>query len=314
MTNPYLPVNRLEFTVTLACTSRCRHCSRGGELGSAGAVDKAAAVRAVKELAAVTNLASVMTFGGEPLLRADTTCAILRAAAESGVGSPQIITNGFFSREEAVIDGVAKELAASGVKSILLSVDGFHAEHVPMEYVRRFAEALLDAGAKGLKLHPAWVVNRAHRNPHNAATETALEAFADLGIPVSGGNDIFPAGNAAKHLAEYYPKAAPDLDIRCGEAPYTDPLDAVTSLSVNPNGDVVVCDFVIGNIEAEGIGEIVARYNPYAAPAMAALLKVGVRGLMDYGESRGVSVNSGDYTSACGVCHAVQAQLQRNQV
>ena len=62
-------------------------------------------------------------------------------------------------------------LKESGVTSLLLSVDAFHQAHIPLEKVHPFAEALCEERLAGVRLHPAWVVNREHANPYNEETE-----------------------------------------------------------------------------------------------------------------------------------------------
>ena len=75
--NPYLDINRLEFILTERCTGRCKHCSAGEMVAhpKGTCVPEEAAVRAVRELADMFDMQSVMTFGGEPLLYPETTCA-----------------------------------------------------------------------------------------------------------------------------------------------------------------------------------------------------------------------------------------------
>ena len=85
--NPYLNIDRLEFILTDRCTGRCKHCSAGDRvLHPRGThVPQESAVRAVRELADMFDMQSVMTFGGEPLLYPEVACAIHRAAAECGI-------------------------------------------------------------------------------------------------------------------------------------------------------------------------------------------------------------------------------------
>lgn len=77
-------------------------------------------------------IASVMTFGGEPLLYPETVFAIHEAARAAGVPKPQIITNGFFCAKQAQREETARRLAQCGVNDVLLSVDAFHQETIPL--------------------------------------------------------------------------------------------------------------------------------------------------------------------------------------
>ncbi len=304
--NPYLNINRLEFILTDRCTGRCKHCSAGERVQHprGTCVPKDAAVRAVRELKGIYDVQSVMTFGGEPLLYPEVACAIHRVAADCGIPKRQIITNGFFSRDIAQIRDVAQALADAGVNDLLLSVDGFHQETIPIEPVRQFALAVKAAGIEKARLQPAWVVNEGFDCPENTRTREVLASLADAGLPVHEGNDIFLAGNAIKHLAHYYPPAQLDMADCCGSMPYTEPLTNQTSLSIEPDGNVTVCGFVIGNICRESMADIVARYDPFADEGMCAAAQ-GVSGLLALAEKRGVKVDLSRCYSVCDLCRMV---------
>jgi MoaA/NifB/PqqE/SkfB family radical SAM enzyme len=306
---PYINLNRIEFVITNACGSRCRHCSWGELPNSGGSVDADAAVAAINRLAGRFGIDSVMTFGGEPLLFADTVCKIHAAARECGIPRRQLITNGFFSKDEGKIDGVAKSLCESGVNDILLSVDAFHQEHIPVDHAMLFAESLLRHGVPSLRVHPAWVVDETADNAHNTETKRLLKLFASKGIPASSGNDIFPSGNALKHLSEYYPaQGRVDLSAPCGFAPHTSRLDEVDSISINPDGAVTVCS-EIGNIYREDALDIVEKYDPYNIPALRAILDGGVTRLLQYAKSQGVTVDISDCRDPCGACRKIMKEL-----
>ena len=75
------------------------------------------------------------------------------------------------------IDEMVQALCASGVNDILLSIDAFHQEFIPLEPVMAFAEALLKYNAPSLRVQPAWVVNENAENPYNAETKRLLKLF-----------------------------------------------------------------------------------------------------------------------------------------
>lgn len=304
--NPYLNIDRLEFILTDRCTGRCKHCSAGDRvLHPRGMhIPQEAAGRAVRELADMFDMQSVMTFGGEPLLYPEVACAIHRAAAECGIPKRQIITNGFFTRDAERIRDVARSLAEAGVNDLLLSVDGFHQETIPIEAVRQFALAVKAAGIEKARFSPAWVVNEGFDCTENTHTREVLAALADTGLPVHDGNDIFLAGNALEYLSHYYPPAKLNMADCCGSMPYTEPLTNQTSLSIEPNGDVTVCAFVIGNVCRESMRDIVARYDPFAEEGMRAAAQ-GVPGLLALAEKRGIPVDMTRMYSACDLCRLV---------
>ncbi len=311
---PYMTVQRIEFMVTYRCTGACQHCSVGDCRNSSEAknfVHPGKAAEAVTQLAEMFPVSSVMTFGGEPLLHPETVCAVHRAAADAGIPKRQVITNGYFTKNEERIRTVAESLYNAGVNDLLLSVDAFHQRTIPLEVVHRFAEEVQRTGLTKFRLQPAWLVNRVHENPYNAETERILAAFRDLNLTENEGNDIFMAGDAVKNFAEYYPAPCLDLTDTCGSMPYTEPLDRVTTLSVNPNGDAVVCGFVIGNIYRENITDIVARYNPYENECMRAVLTDGAAGLLNLAAEKGIAVDTRECYSVCDVCRKVCGSLNK---
>lgn len=249
--NPYLKnLNRVEFIVTRDCTGACRHCSEGGSADKGVFLDAKAACCALSDIAREYELSSVMTFGGEPLLHCECVCEIHSAAKSLGIEKRQIITNGFFSRDEQRIKSTAKEIARCGANDILLSVDAFHQETIPIGYVLLFAETLVREGAS-LRLNPAWLGSRVDKNPYNAQTEEILRSFKALGIPEGAGNIIFPMGNAIKFLGDYFENRKEFIN------PYEEEPEDLKSVSIEPDGELFG-----KNINEENALEILQGYAP----------------------------------------------------
>lgn len=250
--NSYISnLNRIEFIVTSACTGRCKHCSEGGNKGTGEHINGAIAADMVRKVASRYAIKSVMTFGGEPLLYPDDVCMIHSAARDAGIPLRQVITNGFFSSDEAKIKKVAADLAESGVNDLLLSVDAFHQEFIPIEPVIIFAKAALEVQIPNFRVHPAWLAGRDADNPYNRKTHEIIAQFREMGIPSSDGNVIFAAGNALKYLSEYFD---PDEEY---ENEYTEKQSDVVAISVKPNGDVLG-----GKIYKSDILDILQNYTP----------------------------------------------------
>ena len=243
-------LNRIEFVVTYACTGRCKHCSEGSHSRTGVYIDAETAARAVREAAGRFSITSVMTFGGEPLLYPETVCAIHRAATEEGVPKRQLITNGFFSGDKELIRRAARRLAQAGVNDVLLSADAFHQETIPLGPVKAFAKAISGLGVR-LRVHPAWVVDKRHKNPYNSRTAAILSEFEGMGILQSNGNVIIPKGNARKYLSDYY-----DVDQEYTDPYEEDPAD-VRTVCINPDGSVLD-----GNIYRTSILKILENYVP----------------------------------------------------
>ena len=300
-------LNRVEFSMTFHCTGKCRHCSVGeeGAKEHPGHLSYEKMAGMLHTLSEQFPMTSVMCLGEEPLLYPADVCAVYREARESGIPQRQLITNGFFSREPEKIRRTVAQLADAGITELLLSVDAFHQETIPLEPVMAFTQALREDRRITVKLHPAWLVSPEDGNPYNAETRRILRRFAALDLPVSTGNVIFPSGNAEKYLSDYFEPQELDLTAPCGAALYTTRLDQVETLSILPDGGLCVCGFVIGNLYREPIKAIIERYDPFADGAMEAVLRGGVGQLRAFAQEQGLPAPERDYRSACDLCRAI---------
>lgn len=249
--NPYIKqLNRIEFMMTLACTGRCKHCSEGMHDSKGEFLQSDAAVDLVRKVTDKYQIESLMIFGGEPLLRWESVCVIYDAAQQVGIPKRQLITNGYFTKDQSKMSLVARKLSQSGVNAILLSVDAFHQETIPLEVVQSFAREMIAEGI-WLRTHPAWLVSSTADNPYNDKTREILKQFEDMGIAASEGNTIFPEGNALIYLKEYFGQDTIVMN------PYQeDPLD-IRSICIDPEGNVLG-----ENIYLKDILDILSEYLP----------------------------------------------------
>lgn len=247
--NKYLKnLNRIEFVVTMACSGRCKHCSQGSHVSN-DHINSEIAVQAIYDICRHYKIESLMTFGGEPLLYPKTVCTIHSAARKMNIPQRELITNGYFSKNVNRIKEVAHMLAQSGVNSICLSVDAFHQETIPLEYVKEFAKAILEEKIS-IHTHPAWLVSVDDENPYNLKTRELLNEIRTIGIEQSSGNVIFPCGNALKYLGEYFDK---NIDY---DNPYRENPKDIKTISFSANGNVLN-----GNIYKNSILEIMEAYD-----------------------------------------------------
>lgn len=249
MNNPFRHLNKIEFVITYACTGKCKHCSEGDHAPRGEHIDPAVAADVVRRVASEYDIQTVMTFGGEPLLYPDAVYAVMTAAFEMNIPRRQIITNGYFSRSSDNISQIARRLSLCGVNDIILSVDAFHQETIPLDVVKIFADEITKRNIP-IRTQPAWLVSMGDNNVYNQTTKALLDEFQKMGISPSQGNIIFPEGNALRYLSEFFTGQRP-------ANPYVeDPYD-VRCISVAPNGDVLG-----GNIYKQDIMEIIKNYKP----------------------------------------------------
>ena len=158
-------------------------------------------------------------------------------------------STGDVSIKADIMEEVARMLADCGVNDLLLSVDAFHQETIPLETVKAFVTEAKRCGIP-TRLQPAWLVSREDENPYNMKTREILDSFAYLDLPIGSGNVIFPEGNALLYLAEYFTGDLP-------ENPYVDDPFNIKTVSFSPNGDVLDA-----NVYKKEITDILADYNP----------------------------------------------------
>ena len=249
MQNCFENLQKIEFVVTYACTGKCRHCSEGEHSLSGCYIDGKIAADTVKRLVEAYPINTVMTFGGEPLLYPESVFAIQSMASDLGVLKRQVITNGYFSKDVGFVSLVAKRLKESGVNDLLLSVDAFHQEFIPIDAVKRFATFLLQEGVP-VKAQPAWLGSKQNENPYNLKTRLILQEFKSIGIDENDGNNVFPEGNALKNFPEYF--IGKDV-----KNPYVQDNNDIKCLSFDPDGSVLG-----GNVYTQDIFEIMKAYKP----------------------------------------------------
>lgn len=249
--NEYIKnLNRIEFVVTMACTGKCKHCSEGEHENCTGHIDTNVAVTSIRKVCENYKIESLMTFGGEPLIYPETVCAIHRMATEMGIAKRQLITNGFFTKKFDKIEEVVQKLEVNGVNELLLSVDAFHQETIPLEPVKYFAKCVAKTRIN-IKLSPAWLVSKEDSNPYNVRTREIIKEFEDLNIPIGAGNIIFPSGNALIYLSKYFDKGYD------GSTPYDEAPSDIRTIGFSSNGNVLN-----GNIYQKGILDILKEYKP----------------------------------------------------
>jgi MoaA/NifB/PqqE/SkfB family radical SAM enzyme len=244
-----------------------------------------------------------MTFGGEPLLYPGIVCAIHGQAKKVGIPVREILTNGFWSTKAEKIQEIAQNLAKSGVTEVSISVDCFHQEFISLRIVRKAANSLIAAGIERVSWNPCWVVSKDHDNKYNRRTKTILQKLRNLQVEESEGNSVQPKGRARSSLAEFFPPRTPAPRGKCGEVPYTEVLDSVKTILIEPDGRVAVCeDFYIGNAFKSDIIDILENYDPFKIPEAKSILEKGMDGLIKWAKQRNVEPRPEGYYNICHMC------------
>jgi hypothetical protein len=236
--------------------------------------------------------------------------AVHATATECGIPGRTIITNASYPSNEDEFRLVARELAACGVNSMYLSVDAFHQEYIPLAVVKQNARLLEEAGIENLAWNVSWVVSPEADNPWDERTRQILDELVDLNI---GKDDISisPDGEAIRHLSEFLPPLQPVPSGICGDKPFTGHLDEVTSITIEPDGSLAVCDelMVIGNLKQGNAAKFCQEYDPYQNPVLRLILEQGPAGLVTMAYQNGIDTNPHGYRSVCEMCNSLRKAI-----
>ena len=316
------PINRLELIITERCNSRCRHCCfrtspNGGDMPGEDAV------RWIGEAASLGSLDSLLLFGGEPMLAP----RVVLAAIEAGARIPRIdmITNAFWARTEESARHWIERLSGSGLRRIVLSVDAFHAEYVPVGCVRRASEAAVAAGMRvtwnvavlrrGSSASPRPRSGSTQRPnvpslPDDERTWQIIEELRTISDDVNE-NEVLPAGRALENFAHLYERRAGVPTGPCPGPGFGGTLEAPTVITMRPNGDAEICWGIrIGNAKRASLVDIVAGYDPRSNAVIATLIEHGPAGLLELAAASGFRPKLG-YVDACELCHDAVSYMGR---
>jgi hypothetical protein len=90
---------------------------------------------------------------------------------------------------------------------------------------------------------------------------------------------------------------------KCGDIPYTEKLDSVKTISIEPDGRVGVCEnFHVGNAFKSDIIEILENYDPSKIPEAKSILEKGMDGLIKWAKKKGVEPRPEGYYNICHMC------------
>lgn len=195
--------------------------------------------------------------GGEPFLEYDSLRALISLSSENGLNT-EIVSNGFWGETGKKAQEALKPLIESGLDVLNLSVDDFHCEYVPFEFLKNAYWAAVDLGVK--------IVLMVSTGKDNGITSQNLpELLGDDRVQVAGNSRILNP-NAVLFETQFTPigrgtglryDPVQFTEIRCGEV--------LRDIGVAPNGDVMPCcgplgtRTVLGNINKEGLGFILER-------------------------------------------------------
>jgi len=311
MENPYINLKRLDFIATFRCTAKCEHCSVYVDSMDTTVehMDLSIAKQAITDAYKLYKIEKIITFGGEPLLFPEFVLALHKHAAELCIGERELTTNGCFSNKFEKIQEVASKIKEAEVNCLFISIDYFHEKYLDYNIVEQFLLEIKKAEVKNVSLYPTWVINKYHDNKYNKRTKELLKRFANLGFESYDGDNIYPSGRAIENLKEYLPKPQKNISGTCTDFStkhrYRNSPDNVGVFTINPHGDVIVCD-IIGNLYKNSLIEIINAYDYQKDEIFSAVVKNGSQGIYNVAKKYNILLKEDGYYSICKLCRDVR--------
>lgn len=286
----------LGIMLSYKCNVRCRSCLWGSQVGRPEAANVDEVCKWIDQAYEIGTLQIVGFSGGESFIHFSSMRRIMYYAAKR-YGLPSgVATNCLWATSPQVAKKRLSALYDVGLRSILVSVDDFHQEWVPLERVKN---CILSAQELGMDCVIQCVITK--------RTKKLKDYISTLGIKVDekihlSEFDCIPIGSAAVKIDNVDFKSIPGIP--------SDYCSILQVVNILPNGAVHLCcgaPFAIeglraGNINQLTLGEILDRaewdpvFNSLAINRGPMQLK---QTLKKYGKD-GFLMKS--YSSSCHAC------------
>ena len=277
----------LHLLLTYQCTFECDHCFVWGSPFQSGTMTLADIEYILEQAGQIPSLTSIYFEGGEPFLYYPLLVKGVQRAASIGfqVG---IVSNAYWAN--SVADALVWLEPFQGLLDDLsVSSDLYHYNETISRQVQNAQTAAQQLGL------PLGVISVAQPESNDAARQTGQLPLGESGIMYRG--------RAVEVLA---PRAAKQPWHRFTTCPYED-LREPGRLHLDPLGHLHICQGIsIGNVYAQPLAEICARYDPDTHPIAGPLLRGGPLALL---EAYNLA-HEDQYADACHLCYQARTSLR----
>jgi MoaA/NifB/PqqE/SkfB family radical SAM enzyme len=290
--------NTLALMLGYRCNIQCRSCLWGDQHSRGPDLKVEEGCQWIDESCEAADVRLVGFSGGESFLYLRTMTALMRHCHEAHHLPSAISTNSYWALSEGKAEELLRPLVEVGLQQLLLSVDDFHQEHIPLE---RVGHALRAGRNLGLTCTLQAVVTH---------TSGRLQKYLhDLGVQPGDGlqaTEVFCTrmGWAATRIpAAEFPAKPETLASYCS---------MLGPLIIRPEGTVHLCcgpafaipGLTAGNLRQESLKSILERAE--WDPILTSLaLHHGPSQLAKCLENRGMNVLENGFSSSCEACHKI---------
>lgn len=291
-----------------SCNASCRHCMFASSPECRKNYISPEMSEHVASLLEEAGTTSVHIGGGEPFLNFDGLTVLIEALNRHAVGIDYIETNAFWCKDKDFTRAKLERLKKLGVTTIMVSVDPYHLEYVPLERPLKLCALLEEQGfdyfiwqQKFLQRLLKLDISKTHTKEEISAllgdsyiTETARE----YGLGINGRALIFADDIYEKRPAEYFA-----TDEKCHSL--TNPHHCHIDLYGNaiPSRCTGIC------AKAEDYLDLDTPREKY--PVLSRLISGGTKELYEYAKENGFVADKGGYPTRCAFCFAMREYLER---
>jgi hypothetical protein len=156
--------------------------------------------------------------GGEPFLNFPLLLELAGIASDLGIGGTFVETNCFWCKEEERTERRMRELRDAGLEGILISINPFTLEYVPIERCRLAIDVAREVFGRNVLVYQQGTLNSVVRS--GIEGKLSLDGSLELlGSDALRGLEVLPRGRAAYSLEDMYLHYPADafLDCSCRE-------------------------------------------------------------------------------------------------
>lgn len=294
--------------LTYQCNASCSHCAYGSEPSLKNVIDEKDVEVAFETINQLGQLQTVKILGGEPTLYMERLLRVIELARTYGATNIIVITSGWWGKRQARAQTIVTSLKQAGLSLLLISVDSFHTQYIPLEHVKGAVQAAADGGMRYCVLMNLLESIHAD-NQYDRQTREMIQELLQLSIPIVPGKVTY-LGRAVELLSPMY-QGERTLPTRCPLPPFLDSFAEPSGIAIDPLGYVTLCHGIaIGNMKERPLADILTEYELEKHPILNAIMKEGPLGLMKLPHTEGFKLKEG-YIDSCHLCYELRSHLRQ---
>lgn len=291
------------------CTAECEHCMFASSPSCAKEYITEEKAYEIARLLGKAGTSSVHIGGGEPFINFDALCTLVTALNDNGVGVDYIETNAFWCRDEERAREKLKKLKSLGVTTVMVSVDPFHIEYVPLELPLKLCGLLAEMGfeyfiwqqkfLKRLSVLDITVTHSKSELMEALGDDYIVQTAMEYGLGING--------RALSFADKIYPRRSFECFATDEECPS---LSHPHHCHIDLYGKAIPSRCT--GICAEAADYLETDIPKEKYPVFAALLESGTKGLYEYAKSKGFVPAGNGYPTRCAFCYDMRRYLYEN--